>query len=151
MTTDIVSTISTTGQQAAQLRQLPSVKTNHSEEKADNIIRINFQQRQGVAKTDQPSAEPTLAKASSLQSQERVEQTLDELNNSNQVVTRNLEFRIDQNSGRTVITVRDSQSKEVIRQIPSEKLLKISERLKELQNSGDGNSATTGILFTSQT
>jgi flagellar protein FlaG len=43
---------------------------------------------------------------------------------------RNLSFRIDQGSGRTVITVVDAVTKEVIRQIPSEEVLAVARALE---------------------
>ena len=43
---------------------------------------------------------------------------------------RNLSFRVDQGSGRTVITVVDATTKEVIRQIPSEDVLAMSRALE---------------------
>ena len=46
----------------------------------------------------------------------------------------NLEFRVDDSTGRTVITVRDSNTGEVIRQIPNEQALAIAQRLNA--NSG---------------
>ncbi len=46
-----------------------------------------------------------------------------------QNIDRNLEFRVDDESGRTVITVRNSETEEVIRQIPSEEVLRLSAEL----------------------
>jgi len=40
-----------------------------------------------------------------------------------------LEFRVDNGTGSTVITVRDKDTGEVIRQIPSEEALRIAENL----------------------
>jgi flagellar protein FlaG len=42
---------------------------------------------------------------------------------------RDLEFRIDEATGRTVVSVRDPQTGEVIRQIPSEEALRIAQHL----------------------
>jgi flagellar protein FlaG len=42
---------------------------------------------------------------------------------------RNLSFRIDEGSGRTVITVVDAATKEVVRQIPAEEVLALSRAL----------------------
>ena len=42
---------------------------------------------------------------------------------------RNLEFNVDDSSGRMVISVRDSNTGELIRQIPNKEALQISERL----------------------
>jgi flagellar protein FlaG len=42
---------------------------------------------------------------------------------------RNLSFRVDESAGATVITVRDSDTGEVIRQMPSEEALRIQRSL----------------------
>lgn len=42
---------------------------------------------------------------------------------------RDLQFSIDKTSGRTVIEVVDSETKQVIRQIPSEETLRMAEKL----------------------
>ena len=44
---------------------------------------------------------------------------------------RKLDFRLDENSGQTVIRVYDKQSDELIRQIPGELALKIAEHLSD--------------------
>ena len=45
----------------------------------------------------------------------------------------NLEFTLDEDTGRTVIKVTDSATKELIRQIPSEEMLEIAKALDRLQ------------------
>lgn len=50
---------------------------------------------------------------------------------------RALEFRVDDDTGRVVVTVRDSQTGETIRQIPSEEALALARSL------GDGLGAAT--------
>ena len=51
---------------------------------------------------------------------------VNKLNRSLVAVQRNLSFRVDEESGRTVITVVDAATKEVVRQIPSEEVLALS-------------------------
>lgn len=46
-------------------------------------------------------------------------------------VHRSLEFRVDSASGRTVLTVRDSETGDLIRQIPSEEVLRLAEMADE--------------------
>lgn len=46
-----------------------------------------------------------------------------------QSMNRYLEFRIDQDSGRTVVTVRDTTTGDVIRQIPAEEVLRLAQNL----------------------
>ena len=42
---------------------------------------------------------------------------------------RDLQFRVDEDSGRTIVTVIDSETEEVIRQVPSEELLRLAEHM----------------------
>ena len=46
-----------------------------------------------------------------------------------QSMNRYLEFRIDQDSGRTVVTVKDKTTGETVRQIPSEEILRLAQNL----------------------
>jgi flagellar protein FlaG len=50
---------------------------------------------------------------------------------------RSVNFRIDQNTGHQVITIRDRATGETIRQIPSKTFLALAERMDEMR----------GILF----
>ena len=51
---------------------------------------------------------------------------------------RYLEFRVDQDSGRTIVTVKDKSTGEVVRQIPSEEVLRLAHNL--------GGKGHTGLL-----
>jgi len=59
-----------------------------------------------------------------------LERAMRKLNESMAAAQRNLSFRIDAGSGRTVITVVDASTHEVIRQIPSEEVLAVSRALE---------------------
>ena len=61
-----------------------------------------------------------------------------------QVQNRNLAFSVDESSRRPVVTVKDSSSGDVIRQIPSEEVLRLAERIKELQQD---IGSKVGVLF----
>lgn len=60
-----------------------------------------------------------------------LEQAVQRMNEHVLQVNRQLEFRIDEESGRTVITVRDSETQEVIRQIPGDEALFFARRLQQ--------------------
>ena len=45
----------------------------------------------------------------------------------------NLRFSVDNGSGRTIVTVVDTDTKEVIRQIPTEEVMEISRALDRMQ------------------
>lgn len=51
-----------------------------------------------------------------------------------QSVRRNLDFQLDDSSGKVVVKVTDSESGDVIRQIPSEEALKLAESLDEVRS-----------------
>lgn len=63
------------------------------------------------------------------------------------VQNRDLAFTIDENTNRSVVTVKDSTSGDVIRQIPSEEVLKLADRIQELQQDV-GNSV--GVFINNQ-
>jgi flagellar protein FlaG len=62
---------------------------------------------------------------------ENVEEAVSQVNEYVQNLSRDLQFTIDQDSGRTIIKVLDSETHEVIRQIPPEELLQIANQLTE--------------------
>lgn len=66
-----------------------------------------------------------------------VTETIDEMNAFLQEMQRNLSFSMDEKSGQSVIIVKDSETEEVIRQIPSEELVVLRKKMDDL----------TGILF----
>jgi len=50
-----------------------------------------------------------------------------------QSVSSNLQFSLDQDSGRTVVKVVDTETSEVLRQFPSEEMLSISKSIDRMQ------------------
>ena len=71
------------------------------------------------------------------------EQAVIEVGEFLQTLNRQLSFSVDDKSEKTVISVTDKASGDVIRQIPTEEILRIAEKIKELQT--DVGSAV-GIL-----
>ena len=53
------------------------------------------------------------------------------LNEHVQMVNRDLQFSVDEQSGRSVIRVVNAETQELVRQIPSEEVLRISQYIKE--------------------
>lgn len=64
-------------------------------------------------------------------SQEALEKVVSQLNAYIQNTQRDVDFSVDDATGRVVVKVIDSESEEVIRQIPSEEMLAISRHLIE--------------------
>ncbi|GFE84793.1 flagella locus protein FlaG [Steroidobacter agaridevorans] len=71
-------------------------------------------------------------------SAEEVKRAAQQLETFMQSMNRYLEFRIDEDSGRTVVTVKDRNTGDTIRQIPSEEVLRLAQNL--------GGKAHTGLI-----
>ncbi|MEC8376677.1 MAG: flagellar protein FlaG [Pseudomonadota bacterium] len=130
---------------------------------ADADPRSNQQNEQGESRNT--SAQPAdisssvvgqnLSQASSRQadntSSERdrvqLEEAVANVESFLKVQNRDLAFTIDEDTNRSVVTVKDSQSGDVIRQIPSEEVLKLADRIQELQQDV-GNSV--GVFINNQ-
>lgn len=80
-------------------------------------------------------------------SSDEFSKAVEDLSDFAKTTNRQLNFSIDEGSDKQVVKVTDAESGEVIRQIPSEEILKLSERLQELQSD---LGATVGILFNKQ-
>lgn len=66
-------------------------------------------------------------------SREDIDQALTEVRQALAPIASNLDFTIDEDTGKTVIKIIDSSTDEVIKQIPSEEFLAISKALDKLQ------------------
>lgn len=69
-----------------------------------------------------------------------VENAIVSMQDATQAMQRNLDFSIDESTGRMVVKVTDSASGEVIRQMPTEEALRLAESLDEMRS----------LLFTAQ-
>ena len=74
-----------------------------------------------------PQATETRAEVSS----EKVRDAVSRINEYVQQTERTLDFKLDENSGKTVISVYDKSSAELIRQIPSELALELAQKLND--------------------
>lgn len=63
---------------------------------------------------------------------EQLEQAVKEVQDFVATVNQNLEFSVDDDTGRTVIKVIDRQTEQILRQIPSEEMLQIAKALGKL-------------------
>ena len=69
--------------------------------------------------------------------QDQIAQAVKAVSGAVQEVKRNIEFSVDQDTGRTVIRVIDAKTKEVIRQFPPEELIQMAQQLDQAR----------GVLF----
>lgn len=66
-------------------------------------------------------------------SNEDVLKALDEVREAVKPVAQSLHFSLDKDTGQTVVKVMDTETNEMIRQIPSEDILKIAKAIDKLQ------------------
>lgn len=80
-------------------------------------------------------------KDKSLESDEgkSLESAVVELNKAVQNVQRNLEFSVDDITGSTIVQVKDRETNELIRQMPSEDALKLAQSLHEQLSDGSSD------------
>jgi flagellar protein FlaG len=79
-------------------------------------------------------------KEASAAEMERMQTSANELNALVKTIQRDLQFSVDDSSGETVIKVLDTQTDEVIRQIPSKEVLALTQNFESLK----------GILFSAE-
>ena len=78
-------------------------------------------------------SEPGLSESNTCRTRGKLRQAISDVESFLQVQNRDLAFSIDEDTARSVVTVIDGQSGDVIRQIPSEEVLALAERIQELQ------------------
>lgn len=72
------------------------------------------------------------------QDTDKLQQAVTRMNDFVQNLQRDLRFEVDDDLGRTVISVVDSETKEVIRQIPPETVLERARRLQAQEDAAEG-------------
>ncbi len=77
--------------------------------------------------------EEPVVRADPLKVQNELRQVVEILNKNMEKLGRNLGFSIDQKAGRTVVTVKDQSSGDVIRQIPDEAVLRMAHSIADMR------------------
>ena len=92
----------------------------------------------------------TVTKAPAPANNQITDDVVNELNNAILGVRRELRFSIDEDSGRAVVQVLDSETGEMIRQLPSDEILAVSRHIREVldasKSSGVGGSSAEGAV-----
>jgi len=121
----------------------------------------NSAQQEGhVKKVDNTAAKLEAAKQKELAAEKQgssenkvdskeLEVAIAKINDHLQVSHRDLAFSVHEESGRDVVSILDTKSREVIRQYPTEEVLKLATELDELVESGVSMEKTFNI-FTSE-
>ena len=107
------------------LGSMPTLRLAASAEKSAAVAGEQENTQQGVQ---------TVTAAEGESARAQVEDAVSTIQGFVQSVRRNLDFQLDDSTGRVVVKVTDSESGDVIRQIPSEEALKLAESLEEVRS-----------------
>ncbi|MHC8298629.1 flagellar protein FlaG [Pseudomonas sp. ZS1P83] len=116
----------------------------------DMSVKLNLSYptaKTAVSTTDKPAEKPAekprvesiqavaaTGKSSDSDNSDKLKMAVQEIEKFVQSVKRNLEFSIDETSGKVIVKVIASESGEVIRQIPSAEAMKLAESLHNASN-----------------
>ncbi|AXO62305.1 flagellar biosynthesis protein FlaG [Pseudomonas sp. phDV1] len=82
-----------------------------------------------------PVREPSAASAPSAEMpREQLESVVANMQSAMQSIRRDINFQLDDSTGRVVVKVVDGSSGEVVRQIPSEEALELAARLEDMRS-----------------
>lgn len=104
-----------------------------------SLSQPNTIRREMPSQSPNASGEATLtdgakAKEQSVSASESATSAVERFKSIVQDLQRNLDFSVDDSSGQVVVKVMDGESGKLIRQIPSEDLLRLSERLEDMRS-----------------
>ena len=135
----------------AQSQTGKTVNDSNELKKENNVSAITDKKTEDVEntkKTEQMQSDKKVSKAVQEINETRIKERTEALNR--QYI--GLNFSIDKETESTVVKVTDMNTKKLVRQIPSEEFLKMSERLDDLQaktglSQDDKKSMAKGIIF----
>ena len=91
--------------------------------------------------------QPKETELQQVQSQADIEKQVQNLQDFGKLQGWTVNFSMEQESGQMVIKVMDSDTRSVIRQIPTEELIAIHKRIQALQQGEAGANPKRGLLF----
>ncbi|PTT44555.1 flagellin [Aeromonas sp. HMWF016] len=94
--------------------------------------------------------QPKETERQQVQSQADIEKQVQNLQEFGKLQGWTVNFSMEQESGQMVIKVMDSDTRSVIRQIPTEELIAIHKRIQALQQGEAGANPKRGLLFDSE-
>lgn len=130
---------------AAVSKSLRSMPPPQDVAAGDKEVRTANRELQNVVK--QQSEDTVNAKAPQAPTAAELGDAVESINQFVNAQMRTLNFSVDENSGKAVVKVIDFETKDVIRQIPGEEVLKMASAIKKLQ---DDLGSATGLLINSK-
>jgi len=120
---------------------MSDVKISGVDQSAQRVVAMPLSQNSKVSESGLDEGAAGLKSGQVVQAQQKVEEqkvdqgnvekAVTKLNDYVQSIQRNLQFNLDDESGKTVITVVDRNTSAVIRQIPDDVALKLAQDLQQ--------------------
>ena len=85
-----------------------------------------------------PQEAPARAAPVTKPTQQQVKEAVEQIQRNNVASSTDLQFSVDGATGRTIVSIVDAETGEVVRQIPTEEIMKMARSLERMQ----------GLLFT---
>ena len=132
----------------AEVIKFPSSIPNSSFQptQVGSSVGVTNSSASAVQPINEPSQSEQLIEQAA-QNIEVVRKAANDLNNFAKLIQTSLKFSVDEASGRSIITVTDSQSGDVIRQIPAKEILAVANLLREFIAS---DTEKVGLLLADQ-
>ncbi|TPW13312.1 MAG: flagellar protein FlaG [Halothiobacillaceae bacterium] len=146
MTTDIATQIKIATPLNVALPSIP--KTSSSPEAAPVAASQLTQERQNSAVAGQVGAPVVTAKQTGTVSQAGITEAVTYYNKQMQKFQTNLEFSVEEETGMVLVKVYDAETEELVRQIPSEQVVKMARFMHE--QSGVDAGRIEGLLLEEQ-
>ena len=128
-------------------------KSEYISDKTSTVKENQKSGNQPLEERQQVASEKSVAQVLKDMSEQKLDDAIVQLNDSLQNIQRNLEFSVDKEAGKIVISVTDKETDEVVRQIPSEEVLQLAKNLhtanERLSRQMDATSGALneGVLF----
>jgi flagellar protein FlaG len=114
------------------ITNLPLLPPSHLTQNVGSASTVSSQRTVSESSQINTSTLADSTKTKPVDAQE-LESAVQKVQNFTQNLAKELQFDIDKGSGRTVVKVVDTGTKEVIRQIPSEEMLAMAKALDQIQ------------------
>jgi flagellar protein FlaG len=127
-----MSSVNTLNSGSAQLNVLNSAVNSNSGNVPEQVVQQNIPtDAEVVAKVASTVIKPSNVSQAAQPTQEVVAKTAQQLESFVASMGRDLSFSVDSTTGYHVVRVTNPQTGEVVRQLPSEELLKIAETMQQ--------------------
>ncbi len=136
MSTSVITSqsVNVSAEQSASRQALPEQNVEQGVQRTEDASVVSLQQS-NVEKLSviELAKQANQVKQEEEQSKENIEEAVESVASFVNSVNKNVDFLVDEDSGRTIIKVVDVKSQELIRQFPSDEIISMANRIKELQ------------------